>query len=131
MDFEGQYLTYDEYVELGGLQIDEMPFNLLEFEARKKIDAKTFKRLQNVDDIPQEVKICEYKLINSILSYAQSENTSKNISSESTDGYSISYVDGTQIDKVIKSKNDELDDIITTYLFGVIVNNEHIIYAGI
>ena len=40
MTFEGQYLTYAEYTELGGSAIGEMPFNLLEFEARKKIDLK-------------------------------------------------------------------------------------------
>ena len=37
MTFEGQYLTYKEYTDLGGSQIGEMPFNLLEFEARRKI----------------------------------------------------------------------------------------------
>ena len=35
MTFEGQYLTYDEYLALGGPAIGQMPFNLLEFEARR------------------------------------------------------------------------------------------------
>ena len=68
MTFEGQYLTYAEYQALGGSAIGEMPFNLLEFEARRKIDIRTFNRIKELDseEIPQEVKLCEYALINSI-----------------------------------------------------------------
>ena len=43
MTFEGQYLTYAEYQELGGSAIGVMPFNILEFEARKQIDIRTQK----------------------------------------------------------------------------------------
>ena len=46
MEFEGQYLTYEDYKGLGGT-LDLMPFNLLEFEARKKIDINTKNRLKN------------------------------------------------------------------------------------
>ena len=129
MTFEGQYLTYAEYQALGGSAIGEMPFNLLEFEARKQIDTRTLNRLKNVVEIPQEVKICEYNLINSIQTYIN--DTNKNIASENTDGYSVSYVSPTQISDVIIAKNSELEDIITTYLFGIIINGEHLIYAGI
>ena len=69
MTFEGQYLTYLEYKSLiegeGGSAMAEMPFNLLEFEARRQIDIRTFNRLKDSKDIPQEVKLCEYTLINS------------------------------------------------------------------
>ena len=44
MEFEGQYLTYNEYKALGG-RLDQTPFNILEFEARRKIDERTFERL--------------------------------------------------------------------------------------
>lgn len=135
MEFSGQYLTYDEYVDLGGT-LAEAPFNLLEFEARKKIDERTFNRLKNIDEenIPQEVKICEYNLINSINSYGGGSSTNvanKNIASENTDGYSVSYINPAQISEVIISKNEELNDIISTYLFGIIINGEHIIYTGV
>ena len=46
MEFEGQYLTYEEYIDLGGT-LDLMPFNLLEFEARRKIDIRTQSRLKD------------------------------------------------------------------------------------
>lgn len=134
MDFEGQYLTYEEYKALGGT-LDLMPFNLLEFEARRRIDIRTFNRLKNVnsEDIPQEVKVCEYNLINSMSNYDEtlSNISSKgNVASENTDGYSISYITSAQVSDIIKSKSEELDDIINTYLLGVIYNGEHLMYCG-
>ena len=131
MIFEGQYLTYTEYQGLGGSAIGEMPFNVFFFEARKRIDTKTFNRLKNVSSLPQEVKMCVYNLINSIMSYVNDGSINKNIASENTDGYSVSYVSAGQLSELLKSKNEELDDIINTYLFGIVVNNEHLIYAGV
>lgn len=135
MDISGQYLTYAEYEALGGLTLAETPFNLLEFEARRRIDIRTQDRLKNIDsyEIPQEVKLCVYNLINSINNYANSMfNTEKgNIASENIDGYSVSYITPDRISQVIISKKAELDDIIDTYLFGVIVNGEHLLYAGV
>lgn len=133
MDFKGQYLSFEEYRGLGGT-LDLTPFNLLEFEARRQIDIRTQLRLKNSKEIPQEVKLCEYKLINSIYEYI---NTSKNITensnikSENTDGYSISYSSIHEINDVIKSKNSEIEDIINAYLLSVVVNGEHLMYCGI
>lgn len=132
MEFKEQYLSYNEYRLLGGT-LDQMPFNLLEFEARKKIDERTQGRIKRAKEIPQEVKICDYVLINSIVTYGANviEQNSKNIISESTDGYSISYINASQIQEVIKSKNAELNDIITTYLTDIVINNEHVLYLGV
>lgn len=131
MEFSGQYLTYDEYRNLGGT-FEITPFNLLEFEARRKIDERTLGRLRGVKDVPQEVKMCEFALINSLSSYSSCiSSNNKNVASESTDGYSISYVSGGSVQEIVSSKGAELDDIIRTYLTGVIVNGEHIIYIGV
>ena len=131
MTFEGQYLTYAEYIELGGSAIGNMPFNLLEYEARKLIDVRTFNRLKNQEEILQDVKLCEYELINKIQSYLDVSNQIGNVSSENTDGYSISYITVDRISEVIKSKKSDLDDTIRTYLLNVIVDNEHIMYVGV
>ena len=133
MTFEGQYLTYQEYQTLGGSAIGEMPFNLLEFEARRRIDTRTQNRLKDIETIPQEVKICVYNLINSINGYLKStsEVSNGNIASEHTDGYSINYVTSDKISEIVKSKNDEIEDILRTFLLGVIVNKEHIMYLGV
>jgi len=136
MDFSGQYLTYEDFKRLGDTTIDLMSFNLLEFESRRKIDVRTQNRLKNVssEEIPQEVKLCEYKLINSINEYVKSVDEINNIgnkASENTDGYSVSYLTADKISEVMLSKNKQLDDIIDTYLMGVVVNGEHIMYLGV
>lgn len=130
MEFSGQYLTYNEYKALGG-SLDITPFNLLEFESRRIIDSRTLQRLHGIKEIPQEVKMCMFSLINTLNSYICESQTSKNISSESVGSYSVSYITGTQIQETINSKNAELTDIVVTYLTGVIVNGEHIIYCGV
>ena len=135
MGTEGQYLTYTEYQELGGT-LEETPFNILEFEARKRIDIRTQNRLKDIDseDIPQEVKLCEYALINSMSSYDETLSniaSNGNVASENTDGYSISYITSAQASDVVKSKSIELDDIIRNYLIGVIFNGQHLMYLGV
>jgi len=132
MTFEGQYLTYAEYQALGGSAIGEMPFNLLEFEARRRIDVRTFDRIKNSESIPQEVKICMYALINGLQDFAEaSSSASGNVASENTDGYSISYITADRLSEVVKSRNNEIDDIIRTYLLGVIIDGEHVMYCGV
>ncbi len=133
MEFSGQYLTYEEYRALGGT-LDLTSFNLLEFEARRQIDIRTFNRLKNVEEIPQEVKLCIFNMINSINSYLESKNnisTNANVKSESIDGYSVQYISSSDIEEVIKSKNSDIKDMINSYLLGVIVDGEHLLYCGI
>lgn len=132
MEFEGQYLEFDEYEELGG-SLNETPFNILEFEARRKIDERTFGRLKLLEEQPIEVKMCMFALINSINSYnnAYQNSNNRNVASESVGSYSVSYASGTQIQEIINSKNVEIEEIIRTYLMGVVVNGEHILYIGV
>ena len=135
MNFNGQYLTYPEYRLLGGT-LEITPFNLLEFEARRMIDINTQNRLKEIknEEVPEEVKLCEFNLISSINNYAssiESATENGNIASESTDGYTVSYVKSASIKDIINSKNAELDDIIRTYLLGVIFNGKHILYLGV
>lgn len=113
MEFENQYLTYNEYQELGGT-LNETPFNVLELEAQKNVDKYTFGRLQNLEQQINEVKVCIFKLIGLIDTYNTYENQNKSISSESTDGYSISYSQATE--NVSKAKINEIKAIIKTYL---------------
>lgn len=132
MEFSNQYLTYEEYEGLGGSAIDLMSFNLLEFECRKKIDLRTKQRLKNVDTIPDEVKLCEFKMIEKIVAYDKKEESinDNNIASENIDGYSVTYLKSDEIQEIIANKSKELDDIMFESLYGVVVNNEHIIYLG-
>ena len=131
MDFTNQYLSYEEYMELGGT-LDEVPFNELEFECKRIIDSRTQNRLKNAEEIPQEVKLLINKMIQTLQGYYISlEKAQSGVASENTDGYSVSYISSNQISQLIEGKIDVLQDLVSTYLFGVIVNNEHILYCGV
>ena len=127
MEFKGQYLTYQEYLALGGT-LEEMPFNLLEFNARKKIDERTFGRLVDKGQEYQEVKLCVYNMITTLNSYSSYDTQNKAISSESTDGYSISY--GTPQKSITEAKNSELEDIMNSYLANIVIDNVPVLYRG-
>ena len=127
MEFENQYLSFVEYTRLGG-KLSIMPFNILEFEARKIIDRRTQNRLVGVKDLPQEIKMCMFALINTISNY-NAKNENVGISSETTDGYSISYSNVTR--ETISTRISELQEIVSNYLMGVVINNEHILYLGV
>lgn len=133
MEFSGQYLTYDEYKALGGT-LSEMPFNLLEFEARKKIDNRTQNRIKYMNSNHDEVKMCVNAMINTLAQYVvdNSKGINKNVASESIDGYSISFITGSQVQEAIKSKKSELEDIMQTYLGDIRTNdNVPVLYLGI
>lgn len=131
MDFTNQYLSYEEYMVLGGT-LDAVPFNELEYECRRIIDSRTQNRLKNADEIPEEVKMLENKMIQTLQGYYVSlEKAQSGVASENTDGYSVSYISSNQISQLIEGKIDVLQDLVSTYLFGVIVNNEHLLYCGV
>lgn len=127
MEFKGQYLTYQEFKTLGGT-LDEMPFNLLEYNARKKIDERTFGRLVDKGQEYQEVKLCVYNMITTLNSYSSYDTQNKAISSESTDGYSVSY--GAPQKSTTEAKNSELEDVINSYLANVVIDNVPVLYRG-
>ena len=131
MDFTNQYLTYEEYQDLGGT-LEEVPFNELEYECEKIIDSMTQNRLKKTNDIPQEVKMLENKMIQTLQTYYTSLNKAQGgLSSENIDGYSVTYISSTQIRQLIEGKQESLRDLVSNYLFGVIVNNEHLLYCGV
>lgn len=132
MEFSEQYLTYEEFMTLGGT-ISKMPFNILEFEARNKINNRTQNRINNMKDKPQEVKLCVNAMINTLVQYVvdNSKGINKNIASESIDGYSVSFITGSQVQEAIKSKKSELEDIMQTYLGNVRTSdNIPVLYLG-
>ena len=129
MNFEGQYLTYTEYQELGG-NLPQTPFNLLEYELRKRLDLYTKRRLVDETDIPNEVKMCMFKMMTDVEKYATDSNINLNYSQETIDGYSITYGGAQSIQQLISAKQFELNETMMSYLYGVIINNEHLIYQG-
>lgn len=120
MEFENQYLEYEEYKELGG-NLSEMSFNLLEYRAEKQIDELTFGRFRKLTDYPIELKMCINELITELKKY----NESGNKTSENVEKYSVTY------DKPITSeKNKSLKSIIKEYLSTTKVDNVFVLYCG-
>ena len=115
MDFSGQYLLYQEYKVFGGT-LDIMPFNILEFESRKRTDNRTQNRIKYMHSKSEEVKLCVNAMINTLAQYIadNSKGINKNVASESIDGYSVSFITGSQVQDAIKSKKRELEDIMQT-----------------
>ena len=113
MEFGKKYLSFKEYQDLGG-ELQEMPFNIFELEARKNIDKYTFGRLIDLDTQVTEVKLCVFNLINKLESYKSYDNQDKSISSINTDGYSESY---NGIDKTfVEGKQGDIQSTINSYL---------------
>lgn len=78
MEYSGQYLTFTEYKAMGGT-LDQTPFNILEFEARKEIDQETQGRLVNLKEQREETKMCVFALINLFNSINNGVETSGNV----------------------------------------------------
>lgn len=121
MEFNNQYLTYEEYKSLGGT-LGKMPFNILEFKCRKIIDNLTFNRLTNLKTQRQEVKMCIYDMINISSKYEQTSNKqAQGITSESIDGYSVSY--GSISTEQDKARMVELESCVSDYLADCYLQN--------
>lgn len=122
------YLTYDEYINMGGTEMEETAFQQLEFEARTIIDWWTFDRLQNEPEYPEAVKRCVMKLL-SLLQVKQTAMvvdgqpdaegvTKAGIASESNDGVSASY-NTLSAKEAVDTMKDELEATVRMYLSNV------------
>ena len=121
MEFKNQYLTYSEYQGIGG-KLQQMPFNLLEYRARKEIDKNTFGRFLNVNDYPQELKLCINELINEIQIY----NDVGNKSSETVGSYSVAF------NKPVSSEENKIfKNIIKSYLSNTKIDGVPVLYPGV
>lgn len=115
MNFNNQYLTYEEYIGLGG-NLAEMPFNILEFKARKIVDTNTLGRLVELETQVQEVKMCVYELINAV--EINEKTSAQGKTSESIDGYSVSYANNPTAEQ-----KKQYHDIIWNYLINCKLND--------
>lgn len=121
------YLTYDEYINMGGAEIEEAAFQQIEFEARSIIDWWTFNRLQKEETYSEAVKRCIFRLIQlindkqkaMIVDSQSSDGSIKaGIASESNDGVSTSYNTLSAKDAV-DTLQKETESTIRMYLTGV------------
>ena len=135
------YLTYDEYLDMGGETLEETAFQQLEFEARSQIDWWTFGRLQKEEELPEAVKRCMYKLIELIdkqqkVLMVDAVDEDGNIvaglmAHQSNDGVSATYnvITGNM---AVRTIQNQLNSTIRMYLQGVRDSLGHkVLYRGI
>lgn len=106
MEFSEHYLTYDEYRLLGGT-LNIMPFNLLEIKAKSNIDRETQDRLKGGVNIPPEVKVCMFDLIEGMA------------------------FDGLYKDVSPSDKEKYINTIIYNELVSVVYNGVPLLYRGV
>lgn len=86
------YLSYQEYTAYGGSAVTQEQFPTAEFKARKRIDYLTDSRVQDMQTVPNAVKLCMTSIINAdAAAGADALAASPLVSSFTTDGYSESY----------------------------------------
>ncbi len=127
------YLTYEEYKEYGG-ELPSTTFNSYVVDAQVIIDSKTFNRLSKMDEIPEKVKQCVFKLID--LMEQKSEcfrmgNDNSSIISQANDGVSLTYNKMSPRQKV-GELNRLMLETVNLYLAGVSDSKGRpILYRGI
>ena len=136
------YLTYDEYADMGGQDIEETTFNDLEFEASSIIDWWTFNRLHGEIQYPEALKKCMYKLINLILERqtaltakvpdsSDSNRVMPGIIQESNDGVTTMY-NTLSAKEAVNTLDTEMGNIIRMYLQGIRNSLGHkLLYRGV
>ncbi len=121
------YLTYEEYAQLGGT-LAAPDFTLAEFKARKRIDGLTLSRVQNMQAVPQAVKMCCMAIIAvESKSGFEAQAATPAVASFNTDGYSQTF-------SHISTEETEagLNNIVRTYLCGETDDNgTPLLYRGL
>lgn len=109
-----QYLTYDEYKAYGGA-LAPAAYPPMELKSRKRIDYLTDSRVQNMQTVPDAVKLCAFALI--ALEEAvgvEAQATNPAVTSFNTDGYSESYGNTLNADEARRQMNK----LVGEYLYG-------------
>lgn len=135
------YLLYSEYQSMGGV-LNEATFNDMEREARHIVDYYTYGRLKRDTSVSADVKECMYSIIklvaanSSSLGVVTDENgnltgASKDVSSYSNDGVSISYNQISAADAFDKRKDEIQKCIQYSLAYAVNEAGRKLLYKGV
>ena len=122
------YLTYEEYTAYGGDKT-LTEFVPLEFQARKAIDYVTDSRVQDMETVPEAVKLCMLSSINIIATTgAEAQATNPQATQFATDGYSESYGHA----MTVTESKEGMYSMIAQNLYGELDDNGvPLIYRGV
>lgn len=138
------YLTYAEYVEMGG-ELDETLFTNCRLDAQGYLDWFTFNRLWKeewrTEAVMERVKICMYQLIrlvaakqNLLTPQGQTSggiNHSAQVSQQSNDGVATTYA-VFSAEMLFTHAKQEIESTINQYLSGVMNNSgRKLLYRGL
>lgn len=113
-----QYLTYQQYLSLGGTA-ELSAFPLLERRARAKLDYWTMDRIKEVND---DIRLCMTLIINALDS-VQKSGQGGTVGSFSNDGVSVSYVapQTKTEEEAMASVYDQVVEILPVALVSVVI----------
>ena len=119
------YLTYEEYVEIGGNVIDETAFNRNIDRACAMIDIRTQSRLEKFGDIPRIVKIVCADLV----SYIANNTVDKSVTSRSQSAGGVSESESYAA-KTAEDYANDIDKIFEPLALVKTKNGINILYRG-
>ena len=110
------YLSFTDYQSLGG-NLPEPDFTRQEYAARKEIDLHTFSRLQDIDPIPEDLKMCVLELVQRQLC-------------GDLDGQDFISQGSGKLSGTKEDRKNRAYEIIRRYLDGLTVDGVPVFYAG-
>lgn len=119
------YLTYEEYVEIGGNVIDETAFNQNIDRACAMIDIRTQSRLEKFGDIPRIVKI----VCGDLVGYIANNTVDKSVTSRSQSAGGVSESES-YATKTAEDFASDLDKIFEPLALVKTKNGISILYRG-
>lgn len=120
-----QYLTYEEYISVGGT-LEMTAFDRNIDRAFGKIDNATFGRLKKMTEIPRQVKACCRELVE----YLANNVNGKTITSKSQSAGGVSESES-YANKSAEDIESEIANIIFDYLGSVKTDNgTPLLYRG-
>ena len=112
------YLTYEEYLEMGGKQ-DQPTFNINEYQVENRLDFLTNGRIKKLDEVPEEVKQLCFRLNISFWEKPNTIDASSNLSSYSNGIESFGYKSGTTTSNgsIISDVDLQINSLVKEYLW--------------
>lgn len=127
------YLTYDEYEKMGG-QLSPDAFSLLEFRARKILDALTHGRVANEQPVREAVRQAVFALMTAMEAddrRAQAYD-GREVQSMSNDGVSVAFASGAVGAEAVRAQNARYAGLLKAYLAGeATADGVSLLYAGV
>lgn len=113
------YLTYEEYLEMGGKQ-DQPTFNINEFQVENRLDFLTNGRIKKLDEVPEEVKQLCFRLNISFWEKPNTIDAPSNLSSYSNGIESFGYKSGTTTSNgsIISDVDLQINSLVKEYLWA-------------